>query len=265
MGTLESVSPTDTETVPVAMNDLERYFDEHTGRLVQKWEHYFAIYDAHFSRYRGSDVCVVEFGVNHGGSLQLWRKYFGSAAKIYGIDINPHCRQLEEQGVEIFIGDQGDRSFLRSLGAKIPRIDILIDDGGHTMDQQIATFEELFPHVSDHGIYLCEDTHTSYWRKFGGGYRRRESFVEYSKNWIDSLNAWHSEEPGKLSVGDFTRSARSVTYYDSVVVIEKRPTAMSVVRAAGSAAVAEHQATIGPWKTARNRLKRALRRRVHGD
>lgn len=242
------------------MNDLQRLFNEHTGRLVQKWEHYFAIYDDHFSRYRETDVCVVEFGVNHGGSLQLWRKYFGSSARIYGVDINPDCKKFEEQGIEVFIGDQGDRQFLQSLAAKIPRIDILIDDGGHAMHQQIATFEELFPRISENGIYLCEDTHTSYWRKFGGGYKRRSSFIEYSKNWIDALNAWHSEQPGKLPVSDLTRSARSVTYYDSVVVIEKRATAKSVVLAKGTAAVADYHAPIGFWKSTRNRLKRALRR-----
>jgi hypothetical protein len=242
------------------MNDLHHLFNEHNGRLVQKWGHYFAIYDAHFARYRGTDVCIVEFGVNHGGSLQLWRKYFGSSARIYGVDINPDCKKFEEQGVEVFIGDQGDRQFLRSLAAKIPRIDILVDDGGHAMHQQIATFEELFPRISENGIYLCEDTHTSYWRKFGGGYRRRGSFIEYSKNWIDGLNAWHTEQPGKLSAGEFTRSARSVTYYDSVVVIEKQATAMSAVLAKGTAAVADYHAPIGFWKSARNRLKRALRR-----
>jgi cephalosporin hydroxylase len=254
----ENVAP-DGRPHLAKMNDLQKYFNEHSGRLVQKWEHYFAIYDEHFSRYRGTDVCVVEFGVNHGGSLQLWRKYFGASAKICGVDINPDCKKFEEDGVHIFIGDQADRAFLRSLVANIPRIDILIDDGGHAMLQQIATFEELFPHISDHGIYLCEDTHTSYWRKFGAGYRRRNSFIEYSKNWIDALNAWHSEQPEKLSVGDFTRTARSVTFYDSVVVIEKCPTVKSLVLARGAPAVADYHSPVGFWKSARNRIKRAIR------
>jgi hypothetical protein len=61
------------------------------------------------------------------------------------VDINPNCKQFEEPGVRIEIGDQGDRVFLRTLAASLPPIDILIDDGGHTMRQQINTFEELFP------------------------------------------------------------------------------------------------------------------------
>ncbi|MDH5445116.1 MAG: class I SAM-dependent methyltransferase [Gammaproteobacteria bacterium] len=204
------------------MNDLENYFKNNTGKLIHKWQHYFEIYDRHFSAYRGKEVHIVEFGIFQGGSLQMWKDYFGPKAKIYGVDINPHCKKLEEEQVQVFIGDQEDRSFLRSLANKIPKIDILIEDGGHTMKQQIHTFEELYPHVAEDGVYLCEDTHTSYWKGFGGGYKRRGSFIEYSKNWIDDIHAWHSRQPSKLKVSEFTRSAHSLHFYDSVVVIEKR-------------------------------------------
>ncbi len=205
------------------MNDLEKYFTENTGRLIHKWKHYFEIYDRHFSRFRGTDVHVVEFGVSQGGSLQMWKNYFGPNAKIFGIDINPHCKKLEEEQIEIFIGDQEDRRFLKSLAEKIPRIDILIDDGGHTMKQQINTYEELFSHIEKDGVYLCEDLHTSYWSEFGGGYKKRGTFLEYSKNFIDYINAWHSTQRSRLSVTEFTKSVHSLHYYDSVLVIEKRP------------------------------------------
>ena len=173
------------------MNDLERYFTGNRGKLIHKWKHYFEIYDRHFSRFRGTDVHVVEFGVFQGGSLQMWKDYFGPDARIFGIDINPLCKQLEEDQIEIFIGDQEERFFLQSLAQKIPRIDILIDDGGHTMDQQVNTYEELFPYVDENGVYLCEDLHTSYWPEWGGGYKKRRTFIEYSKDFIDSINAWH--------------------------------------------------------------------------
>jgi len=202
------------------MNELEQQFRTNTGRLIHKWHHYFDIYDRHFSRWRGKDVVVVEIGVAQGGSLEMWKKYFGLHARIYGVDIDPRCKMFEEGNVRIFIGSQSDRNFLKELRQEIPRIDILIDDGGHTMKQQITTFEELFYHLGDNGVYLCEDCHTSYWRGHGGGYRRKGSFIEYSKNWIDYLNAYHSKSR-RLKVNDFTRHAHSVHYYDSVVVVEK--------------------------------------------
>jgi hypothetical protein len=153
----------------------------------------------------------------------MWKQYFGPRARIFGIDINPRCKTLAEEGVEIFIGDQGDRNFLKELANKIPKIDILIDDGGHTMQQQINTFEELFPCIDGNGIYVCEDLHTSYWTKFGGGYKKPDTFIEYSKNFIDYIHAWQASQTEALPVTEFTRSVHSLHYYNGILVIEKRP------------------------------------------
>ncbi len=150
----------------------------------------------------------------------MWKEYFGEGAKIYGIDIDPRCKDLEEENIEIFVGSQSDRNFLQSVRERIPPIDILIDDGGHSMVQQIAAYEMLFDHVKESGVYLCEDLHTSYWATHGGGYRRPGTFIEYSKNFIDFLHAGYSEEKS-LAAHDFTRTVRSLHYYDSVLVIEK--------------------------------------------
>ena len=203
------------------MNDLKKYFTNNEGGLIDKWTHYFEIYDNYFSHYRNSQLCILEIGVSQGGSLQMWKKYFGKQCKVYGVDINPQCKELEEEQIEIIIGDQEDKKFLLSLKNKIPKIDILIDDGGHTMNQQINTFEILFPHINKNGIYLCEDLHTSYQSKYHAGYKRSNTFIEYSKNFIDYINAWHSESP-LLNVSNFTKSVHSIHYYDSIVVIEKR-------------------------------------------
>ncbi|NJO41085.1 MAG: class I SAM-dependent methyltransferase [Cyanobacteria bacterium CRU_2_1] len=215
------------------MDDLQLYFESNTGRLIHKWTHYFEIYDRHFSRFRNTDVLIVEIGVYHGGSLQMWKNYFGSNAKIIGIDIDPRCKQLEEEGVEILIGNQEDRDFLATLRSRLPHIDILIDDGGHTMRQQIITFEELFPYISENGIYLCEDLHTSYWGEYGGGFRNPNSFIEYSKGLVDYLNAWYTQDPENFGATDFTRSVYSMHYYDSVLVIEKRPMSLPKVQMTG--------------------------------
>jgi hypothetical protein len=203
------------------MNDLEKYFKENDQRLIHKWQHYFDVYDRHFSKYRNKEIVVLEIGVFQGGSLQMWKNYFGPKAKIYGIDINPQCKALEEENIQIFTGSQSDRNFLKEVIKQIPPIDILIDDGGHTMIQQIISYEELFSYVKEDGVYLCEDLHTSYWMKFGGGYKVRGTFIEYSKRFIDYLNAYHSEQK-QLPVNAFTRSVDSIHYYDSILVIEKR-------------------------------------------
>ena len=215
------------------MNELEKYFRENDKRLIHKWNHYFDVYDRHFAKYKGKEIVILEIGVSHGGSLQMWKNYFGEKAKIYGIDIDPRCKELEEENIKIFIGSQSNRKFLREVKKSIPKVDILIDDGGHTMIQQIVSYEELFDHVKDNGVYLCEDIHTSYWLKFGGGYKRRGTYIEYSKKFIDLLNAFHSEQVS-LKVNDFTRSVDSLHYYDSILVIEKKKRGIPINERTGS-------------------------------
>ena len=203
------------------MNDLEKYFRQNDNRLISKWVHYFDIYERHFERFRNKEITILEIGVFQGGSLQMWKNYFGGKAKIYGIDINPKCKELEEENVKIFIGSQSDRKFLRELKKEIPQIDILIDDGGHTMRQQIVSYEELFDHVKDNGVYLIEDLHTSYWLGYGGGHKRKGTFIEYSKNFIDYMYAYHSRQ-NSLKVSKFTECVDSIHYYDSILVLEKK-------------------------------------------
>jgi 23S rRNA U2552 (ribose-2'-O)-methylase RlmE/FtsJ len=214
------------------MNDLEKYFYNNQGRLIHKWLHYFEIYDRHFNRFRGKEIVIVEIGVFNGGSLQMWKNYFGDKAKIYGIDINPRVKELEEDNIKILIGSQSDKKFLRKIKGEIPDIDILIDDGGHKMNQQIITFQELYDKIKPDGVYLCEDLLTSYQLLNGGGHKRRGTFIEFTKNWIDQLNAYYSEQ-SSLKVDALTKSMNSVHYYDSVVVVEKRPHAPPVVEKRG--------------------------------
>jgi len=239
------------------MNDLEKYFTENTGRLIHKWKHYFEIYDRHFSRFRNTDVHIVEFGVSQGGSLQMWKEYFGPNCKIFGIDINPHCKNLEEDQIQIFIGDQEDRKFLKSLIETIPRIDILIDDGGHKMKQQINTFEEIFNHIDKNGVYLCEDLHTSYWPGWGGGYRKNSTFIEYSKQFIDYINAYHSKTR-RLSVTEFTKSVHSLHFYDSILVIEKRPIEKPFHLKTGTPIIPDFH----PQESLLKRINRRLKRKI---
>lgn len=203
------------------MNDLEKYFYENKKRPIYKYIHYFNIYDRHFSKYRGKNVKILEIGILGGGSLQMWKDYFGPHAMIYGIDIDPICKEYEENNIEIFIGSQSDKRFLESIKKNIGKIDIIIDDGGHMMDQQIISFEQLFDIINDDGVYLCEDTHTSYFLKFGGGLKRRGTFIEYCKNFIDYLHANYSEQV-RFKPNKITKYVESVHFYDSIVVVEKK-------------------------------------------
>lgn len=242
------------------MNDLERYFEGNTRNRIHKWMHYFEVYDRFLARFRGTAVNLVEIGVYHGGSLLMWKDYLGSQARLFGMDINPDCRMLEQDQISILIGDQADRSFLESVKARVPQIDVLIDDGSHLKAGQINTFEVLFPHLSPTGVYICEDLHTSYWMDYGGGVRKPGTFIEYSKALIDQLHAWHSEDQKRLAVSDFTRSAYAMHYYDSMLVIEKRPMERPVHRMTGVPVVPSEPQP--PGLSVMERVARKIRRLV---
>jgi len=205
------------------MKSLREIFKEHNDRLLHKWDHYIEIYDRHFSSFRNKEIVFVEIGVSHGGSLQMWREYFGEKAKLIGIDINPECKQFEEPNTEIIIGSQEDLMFLETLKNNLPDTDIFIDDGGHTMKQQILTFKYLYDKVKLGGYYLCEDLHTSYWYEYGGGLKNKKSFIEFSKNFIDSMHGWYVSKRFKPALlSNLTRTIYALHYYDSILVIEKK-------------------------------------------
>lgn len=205
------------------MESLREIYEHHNGRLLNKWDNYIEVYDSYFSKYRNKPITFLEIGIAHGGSLQMWRKYFGKQAQIIAVDVNPETKKFEEPNTKIYIGSQEDKKFLSQLKTLIPKVDILLDDGGHTMKQQITTFESLFDHVKDEGLYMCEDLHTSYWDVYGGGYKKKNSFIEYSKNFIDHLHGWHALKDDKKKMhNSLTESIYGIHYFDSIMVIEKK-------------------------------------------
>jgi len=201
---------------------LKEMFVTHKGRDVFKWEHFFAIYDRHCGDFRGREIKVLEFGVMRGGSLQLWKRYFGQGAMIHGVDINPRCKEYEESRITVHVGDQSDEIFLQELCKEFGPFDVVIDDGSHQVDHQKITLEALWPSLKDGGVYICEDTHTSYFTRFGGGYRGENSFIERAKGLIDSMHMWWSGRMGREQTAAWTPHLASMHFYPACLVLEKK-------------------------------------------
>ncbi|MBV9528793.1 class I SAM-dependent methyltransferase [Sphingomonas sp.] len=195
-------------------------FQGNTGRTIHKWKHYFPAYERHFARFVNQPITFLEIGVGQGGSLQMWKRYFGPHARIVGIDIQPGCKAFEEDQIEIRIGSQGDPQFLAALVAEFGPFDVILDDGSHRMDDVNASFAFLYPRMGKAGVYMVEDLHTAYDAGHGGGLRREGSFIETCKRLIDELNAdWIN--PAELPGTDFTRNTLSMHFYDSIAVFER--------------------------------------------
>lgn len=198
---------------PAEDNPLWYYFQNHRqGRGIWKWEHYFAIYHRHLHKFAGKKVKLLEIGVYSGGSLGMWRSYFGEASHIYGVDIEQACKSYESDHVTIFVGDQADRKFWSTFKSKVQDLDVVIDDGGHAPEQQQITLEEMLPHLRPGGVYLCEDVHGCF-NRFGA----------YAAGLVRALNRMDkipvSGQQSKPS--PFQSSIHSIHFYPYLVVIEK--------------------------------------------
>lgn len=207
--------------------DVWQALDAHRGRFTMKVDTFPDAHHRHFSRFQGTDLTFLEIGVYAGGSLEMWRSYFGPQARIAGMDIDPACKALEQDGFDIFIGDQADRGFLREVADELGRLDVVSDDGGHRSDQQIASFEELFPRLEPTGVYACEDVFTSYLPKWGdgrGGRAHTGSFIDHARGLVDELYAWCRDDVlagERVEVGELARTLRSVHFYGGLVIFEK--------------------------------------------
>jgi demethylmacrocin O-methyltransferase len=151
----------------------------------------------------------------------MWKKYFPHA-RIFSIDIYDKS-SLQENRIKIFRGSQVDKNFMESVCQEIGSIDIIIDDGSHINEHVIETFEMLFPKLKDGGIYVVEDTQTSYWEKFGGDsddLNNPKTIMNFFKSLTDSLN---NKEFIKLNYQQsyYDKKIISMHFYHNLIFIYK--------------------------------------------
>jgi hypothetical protein len=198
-------------------NPLRDFFANRIkGRSVHKWTHYFDIYHRHLERFRDKPIHLLEIGLDQGGSLDMWRSYFGPKAHYYGVDIEPSCRKYESADTRIFMGDQEDPNFWREFRRGVPDLDVVIDDGGHEPQQQAVSLEELLFHLRPGGVYICEDIHGS-----------RNDFAEFAARLSNRLHTCSmtytpDHDPTIRTPTDaFQTAVHSMHVYPFVVVIER--------------------------------------------
>ena len=181
-----------------------------------KLEKYFDVYEDHFSKFRGKNITFVEIGVFNGGSLKIWKNYFGPNSRIIGIDINPECKKFANDGIEIYIGNQSDPLFWENFFKEVGNVDIILDDGGHTNEQQLITLLESLNFINNGGVHIVEDVHASYLKRYGNP--TKYSFINFSKKSIDDINFTFPK------IGSFKNSinkiVHSIEFFESIVAFK---------------------------------------------
>lgn len=138
-----------------------------------------------FNRY--DKINILEIGILDGKSLLTWKDYF-YRSNILGVDINPDCKQYEEERITVEIGSQADGNFLSRVWQQYGPFDMILDDGSHMNSHMIYSFEHLWGSVKSGGVYVIEDIGCSYWEDYDGGYLKETSSVEYFKRLSDDVN-----------------------------------------------------------------------------
>lgn len=174
----------------ISLHDIFRF---HDGKVADKWSLYLDEYAKLFEHLRAAPIRVLEIGVQNGGSLEVWAKYFDKAVSIVGCDIDPASATLRfsDPRIHVVIGDTGTPAVAQALSALGTSFDIVIDDGSHKSGDIIRSFARYFGRVSPGGMYIAEDLHCSYRKKFEGGLFEPTSSMAFFKQLADVLSHEH--------------------------------------------------------------------------
>ena len=216
-------------TAPHTFSKHGTYFEvfkEHNDLVSHKGINYFFIYDRLFKRFieKGKPIVMLEIGVQNGGSLEIWKKYFPQGSIIHGIDVNVNCQQLNfNENIYFHLGDAADHRFLNNTFSNI-KFDIIIDDGSHISKDVIHSFENLFPKMNYGGCYIVEDMGTSYWKNYGGGIGKKGSSIEYFKRLIDYglySNIFSKYLTSKKFDSSISDNIAEIRFFEGICAIDK--------------------------------------------
>lgn len=187
-------------------NSLSKIYEDHCGKVSDKWSSYLTEYNRIFANHRNKPICLLEIGVQNGGSLEIWSKYFENATSLIGCDNNSECLKLtyDNLNIQVVNGDATNPAILERIVKLSKNYDIIIDDGSHKSGDIIKSFALYFPILKNGGLYIIEDLHCSYWEAFDGGLFDPNSSLSFFKLFIDVINQEHWEIP--LSKADIFRS-----------------------------------------------------------
>ena len=165
----------------------------HRGKFSDKWSSYLSAYDRILAEYKHRSIRLLEIGVQNGGSLELWARYFPNATHLVGCDINPTCAELkfDDPRIGLVIGDANTDAVQAEILGRCDRFDVIIDDGSHTSPDIVKSFARYFGALATGGVFIIEDLHCSYWQEFDGGLHLPTSSMAFLKQLADVINHEH--------------------------------------------------------------------------
>lgn len=228
-----------TSVVP----SLKTLYAQHQGKVSDKWASYLSLYDAILDPLRQELGSLLEIGIQNGGSLDLWAKYFGNAHHIVGCDIDPRCASLSyaDQRINVVVADATLATTRDQIARLVPALDVVIEDGSHIPREVIHAFLRYWPMVKPGGIFIAEDLHCDYFPGHEGGITRRNLANRFFAELVHVVNLEHWRgvqaisdllkdfAPGALiDQAQLADSIASVSFHNSLAVIRKAATPSDV-------------------------------------
>lgn len=227
------------------MSTLQALYENHQGKVSDKWFSYLRKYDDVFSSFSQKSINFLEIGVSNGGSLEIWAKYFKNATHLVGCDINPNCQILhyEDPRTSVVIGDANSDYVQNKISGISSNFDIIIDDGSHHSSDIVKSFARYFHLLANDGVYVVEDICCSYWHAFEGGIYHPTSSISFFKCLVDVANHQHwGIEANRSAVlnkfrdtyqVDFSendlKKIHSIEFCNSLCIIRKKSVEFNVI------------------------------------
>ena len=218
-------------------NPLVKLSQAHSGKYSDKWESYLRVYWEELQHIQNSSADILEIGIQNGGSLEIWAKFFPEVKQVIGYDNDPKCRALkfDDPRIRVFVGDASSNEAAVTIEKISSNLGLVIDDGSHKSGDIIRSFLLFFPQLNPGGIFIIEDLHASYWEDWEGGLSDPNSSMQFLKLLADVVNYDHWGTKAKrmdlfssmsATAGLIDESVLSqivsVTFTDSVCIVRKK-------------------------------------------
>ena len=221
------------ETQPPSLQTL---YAHHEGKASDKWSSYLSLYDTVLGPVRQSVQSLLEIGVQNGGSLAIWAKYFPQATHIVGCDIDPKCANLryDDPRIHVVVNDATQSSTREQIARLSPTFDVVIEDGSHIPREVIAAFLRYWPMVKPGGVFIAEDLHCDYFPGHEGSVTKRNIANRFFAELVHVINLEHWA--GVTSIAQLLRefasaelvdhaklpgTIASLSFHNSVAIIRK--------------------------------------------
>ncbi|WP_051632452.1 glycosyltransferase [Nitrincola lacisaponensis] len=219
------------------MTSLAMLYEQHQGKVSDKWHCYLPVYQRVFEPYQTQSVSLLEIGIQNGGSLEIWSQFFPSGKHFVGCDINSRCNVLtyDDQRISFVVGDANSDITEHQICQIVQGFHLIIDDGSHRSSDIVRSFCRYFPYLEAGGTYVIEDIHCSYWQGFEGGLYYPFSSIAFFKRLVDVVNHEHwgngktrasllkgfAQQYGVCFPEDVLAQIHSIEFVNSMCIVRK--------------------------------------------